>query len=234
MDTANTPQRVIIYTRVSTCDQAESGVSLAAQLGQCQAYASLYGLEVVEAVEDAGASAKSLQRPGWARVEELLASRRADGVVVMKLDRLTRSTVDLGTLLARHFTRGVALHAVAEKVDTSSAAGLLVLDILTSVSQWERRAISERTSVALQHKRSRGERVGSVPYGYRDVDGYLVEDDEEQVAIRMIEGLRTARMSVRGIAHYLNTEGVQARGRRWHATTIARLLKRPPVVLRGA
>lgn len=228
-----TPQRVIIYTRVSTSDQAEGGVSLAAQLAKCESYAFTYGLEVVDRVEDAGESAKSLQRPGWDRVEEFLAAGLADGIVIAKLDRLTRSTGDLASLLSDHFTNGVALHSVDEHVDTSSAAGLLILDILTSVSQWERRAISERTRTALRYKKSRGERLGKIPYGYRDVDGLLEADEDEQRVIKRIKALRKGGMSYARIANTLNLDSVPARGKCWHKTTIVRLLKREPVITRS-
>ncbi len=59
--------KVIGYTRVSTDEQAATGVSLAAQAEKLTAYAALYGLEIVEMIEDAGESAKSLKRPGLQR-----------------------------------------------------------------------------------------------------------------------------------------------------------------------
>src|SRR2546423_5369980 len=88
-------------------------------------------------------------------------------VIVAKLDRLTRSVKDLCELLELFERRGVALISVAESLDTSSAAGRLVINIMAAVSQWEREAIGERTRDALQHKRGHGERVGNIAYGYR-------------------------------------------------------------------
>ena len=78
-------------------------------------------------------------------------------VIIAKLDRLTRSVKDLCTLLDRFTRRGVALVSVAESLDTGSAAGRLVLNIMTAVSQWEREAIGERTRDAISHKRTNGE-----------------------------------------------------------------------------
>ena len=86
--------RVIIYARVSTTDQSDNGVSLDAQQAKMMAYASLYELQVVETIVDAGESAKSLAMTGPATALSLLRSGQADGLIVVKLDRLTRSVAD--------------------------------------------------------------------------------------------------------------------------------------------
>lgn len=222
--------KVVAYVRVSTDQQADRGVSLAAQRAKVEAYASLYDLEIVAVVEDAGASAKTLDRPGLARALAMLDSGEAAGLVVAKLDRLTRSVRDLDSLISTWFGRanGPALLSVGEQIDTRSAAGRLVLNILASVSQWEREAISERTTTALAHKRARGERTGEVPFGFSVADDgvMLVENDVEQAAIALVNELREAGLSIRSIAAELNTRGVAARGGRWHPTTVARLLRR--------
>jgi site-specific DNA recombinase len=88
-----------------------------------------------------------------------------DAVVVAKLDRLTRSVKDLADLLERFNRCGVALISISESLDTQSAAGRLVLNIMTAVSQWEREAIGERTRDAMRHKKAKGERVGNIPFG---------------------------------------------------------------------
>jgi site-specific DNA recombinase len=88
--------------------------------------------------------------------------------------------------------KNVALISVAESLDTSSAAGRLVITIMGAVSQWEREAIGERTRDALRHKRSQGERVGNIHFGYRlSDDGKHVEPDPaEQAALREMNTLR--------------------------------------------
>ena len=81
--------------------------------------------------------------------------------IIAKLDRLTRSVVDLAELLKRFERRGVALVSVADALDTRSAAGRLVLNIMVSVSQREREAVGERARDALRHKRATGQRIGT-------------------------------------------------------------------------
>ena len=112
-------------------------------------------------------------------------SKKVQAVIVAKLDRLTRSVKDWCTQLECFERRGVALISVAESLDTGSAAGRLVLNIMTAVSQWEREAIGERTRDALSHKRGCGERVGNIAFGYRlSADAQHVEPDPgEQAAL---------------------------------------------------
>ena len=223
--------RAVAYVRVSTEKQAVEGVSLAAQRRKVELYAELHGLDLVAVVEDAGASAKTLDRPGLSRALGMLDEGVADALVVVKLDRLTRSVVDLGRLIETRFgaADGPALLSVAESIDTRSAAGRLVLNILASVSQWEREAIGERTSTALAHKRANGEYTGGdVPHGYRLAsDGVRLEDNPaESRALDLIRQLRADGMSIRALAAELNARGVLNRGRRWNHGSLGRLCKR--------
>ena len=107
-------------------------------------------------------------------------------------------------------------------------AGRLVLNVLMSVAQWEREAIGERTRDALAHKKSKGERVGQLPFGHKTEDGVnLVEDEAEQDAIKNVEELRECGLSCRAIAEEMNARGIKTKGNgKWHETTVRRILKR--------
>jgi DNA invertase Pin-like site-specific DNA recombinase len=221
--------RTIVYCRVSTDKQAEKGVSLDAQQAKARAYAELYDLDIVEVVIDAGVSAKTLQRPGLERALGLLKAGKAEALLVVKLDRLTRSVADLGRLVERYFAPGkAALLSVGEQIDTRSAAGRLVLNVLASVSQWEREAIGERTSAALQHKAAQGEYTGGdAPYGYRlAADGEHLEPvAAEQVLLNKARGLRRKGLSLRAVARELVAQGFRTRkGRPFVAVQVQRML----------
>lgn len=230
-------EKVIGYVRVSTDKQADKGVSLEAQAEKLRGYASLYNLDLVDIVRDEGVSAKTLDRPGLKFVLAKVRSGEVSGVLVAKLDRLTRSVRDLGELLEDYFADADLL-SVAEHIDTRTSAGRLVLNVLASVSQWEREAIGERTSTALQHKRANGERVGFVPYGFRLAGKILVADPEEQAVIDRIKGDLSNGVSYRDIVRHLNAEGVPSpssrvdrqrkgdKGREWHLSTIQRIVGR--------
>lgn len=219
--------QAIGYVRVSTDKQADHGVSLDAQAEKIRAMALVHGAELIDILVDGGESAKSLQRPGMERLLSLVEGRKVQTVIVAKLDRLTRSVKDLCTLLERFERRGVALISVAESLDTGSAAGRLVLNIMTAVSQWEREAIGERTRDALCHKRKRGERVGNIPFGSRLAgDGQHLEPEPgEQAALAEIRRLRSEGLSMRAIAASLNGSFYRTRGGTpWRLESVARVL----------
>lgn len=217
------------YVRVSTEQQAAEGVSLEAQRRKVAAYCDLYGFELVRIEADAGASASTLKRDGLQRALDALEAGEADALVVVKLDRLTRSVRDLDNLLTSYFAERFALVSVAEQVDTTTATGRMILNVLMSVSQWEREVIGERTSAALQHKKSNGEYTGGkVPYGYRVADDgvTLVEDDAEQAVITAALEARAAGLSLRRTAALLNDEGFSTRtGGNFNHTAVSRIEK---------
>jgi hypothetical protein len=232
--------KVAIYVRVSTSEQAETGVSLEAQIAKCEAYCHLFELEVVEVIEDKGESAKTLKRPGIQRALDLLRSDKVDALVVVKLDRLTRSVADLNTLIERFFTErgGKHLLSINDSIDTRSAGGRLVLNVLCSVAQWEREACAERTREALAHKKTQKLRTGGIPFGYRIDESNparskktnspvaLVENEIEQEALAIVRKLRQQGMSIRAIVEELNKRGVPtAKGGTWHIQTVQRALK---------
>lgn len=219
--------KAIGYVRVSTEEQAREGVSLAAQESRIRMFAGLYGIELVRVVIDAGQSAKTLNRPGLQDALQGLEAGEAEALLIAKLDRLTRSVADWGTLIDRYFTRRYELLSVDDKMDTRTAAGRLVLNVLISVAQWEREAIGERTAAALAHKRSRGEHVGRAPFGFRIEGSKLARVEEEARAIALIIERRGQGHALRAIADELNQQGIATqRGGRWAPQTVKNILDR--------
>jgi len=219
----------VAYVRVSTEKQADRGVSLEAQQTKIRAYAELYGLELAEVIVNSGLSAKTLERPGLARALRMLRSGEAAALLVVKLDGLTRSVRDLGTLVEQYFAdpNGPALLSVGEQVDTRTAAGRLVLNVLGAVSQWEREAIGERTSAAMRHMADQGTYTGGeAPFGYRlGENGRLDAYEPEQAVIRDAQALRVAGLSLRAVAARLAAQGHRSRaGRAFAPVQVARMV----------
>ena len=205
-----TTTRAIAYIRVSTNQQADQGHSLLAQQEKVNAYASLYDLEIVETVVETG-SAKNLNREGLQGALAQIKSGKADALIVVKLDRLTRSVSDLGYLVETYFKKA-GLLSVSEQIDTRSASGRLVLNVLASVSQWEREAIGERTSAVRQSMKANGLYCGgSVPYGQMLVSGELVTNPNEQAIINRAKALKAEGHSLRTIATMFSNEGLKTR-----------------------
>ena len=202
------PTRVVAYVRVSTEKQANEGNSLEAQKAKIEAYGCAFGLEMVAIEVDAGEPASSLERPGLQRALTHLDEGRADALLVVKLDRLTRSVRDLCDLVDTYFKEGTwSLLSVSENIDTRSAAGRMMLNILTVVGQWEREAIGERTRAVMQHMRATGCFTGGwPPYGFSvDGEGNLIENADEQGIITRARAFRSAGMSWRSVAAALGT-----------------------------
>jgi DNA invertase Pin-like site-specific DNA recombinase len=217
--------RAIGYVRVSTDEQV---VSIEAQEAKVRGYCALHEIDLVDVVRDHGVSAKSLDRPGLSDALARLIRGEADGLVIAKLDRLSRSVADWAVLIEAHFGSDAGRHlwSVGDSIDTRTAAGRMVLNILMSVAQWEREAIAERTRDALRHKRSNGERTGTIPRGAKLAgDGRtLVPDAVEMADLAMIRVLRDRDgLGARAISRLM----AERTGRKWPPSTITRVLKRP-------
>lgn len=220
------------YIRVSTDEQARSGLGLEAQRKAITQYAELYSLVIGETIVDDGFSAKDLKRPGMKRVLDLLDHGQVSGIVVAKLDRLTRSVRDVGHLVEVYFSRGdLRMISVGEQLDTSTAGGRLVLNVLASVGQWEREAIGERTRAALRAKKDRGQRAGTIPYGYeldpRDSSGQGLRPCKlEQEAVAEARRLKRSGKTGQEIADTLTRTHLKAaRGVRFYQPFVWKMLQ---------
>lgn len=222
--------KVIAYVRVSTNEQAETGVSLAAQEQKIRGYCKLNGWKCVEVIRDDGHSAKDVKRPGLKRIlDELpLKRRRFGGVMVTKLDRLTRSVRDLVHITDLADKHEVVLVSIQEAVDTATPTGQLFRNIITSIAEWERGIIGERTREALAYKRRNGERVGAIPYGFTLAeDGKrLVPVSDEQKVLARIQRERDGGMAYRLIADSLNADLIPSKsGGTWWTATVRSVLE---------
>lgn len=218
--------KAVGYIRVSTDEQANSGVSLDAQKAKIEAYAALYDIELIDIKVDAGASAKTLERPGLQEALSMLESGDAQALIVIKLDRLTRRVADLDTLIERYFGSQFTLMSVSEQIDTSSAAGRLVLNVLTSVTQWERETCSERTKTALSHKKQKGEHCGRPAFGFQITEKKLAHAEEFEV-VELIKSMRASGSTLQAIADYLNQQAIPTqRGGKWYPKTVSNIVNR--------
>jgi DNA invertase Pin-like site-specific DNA recombinase len=206
---------VLGYTRVSTEEQGKSGAGLAAQRSAIRQACEARGYELLEVVEDPGHSAKSLDRPGITRVLEELGARRADALMVAKLDRLSRSLLDFAGLMERARNERWAIVALDLGVDTSTPSGELMANVLATFAQFERRMIGQRTKDALAQKRAQGVRLGRP-----------ATTPAEVVARIMAE--RAAGRTLQAIADGLNVDGVPTvrGGQAWRPSSVRAILKR--------
>jgi len=219
------PNLAVGYLRVST-DEQRNGIE--AQRGQIERWASTAGVTIVAWHTDEGISGGAAldKRPALMAALDSVRAAKAGLLVVAKRDRLARETLFAGMierLAQKHGSRIVSADGTATD-DTPEAAMLRgVQDVF---AQYERALIRSRVKAALSVKKSKGERVGSVPYGSRlSADGtHLEPEPEEQAVLARIRSLREAGRPLRAIVTDLETSGARARGARWHLTTVARLV----------
>jgi DNA invertase Pin-like site-specific DNA recombinase len=220
----------IAYIRVSSDDQADSGLGLEAQRQRIADYCRLKGLRLAEVFEDPGISGgKPLaSRPAGSQLLDA-AYKGKDLVIVAKLDRLFRSVADAASVIADFDKKGIRLVALSEGFDLRNPYGRAMAQMASVFAELERALIQERTRSAMDVKRSRGERIsGHAPYGWDfGSGGLLMKNRREQRIIARMREFREDGMSYRGIATRLDREGIPPkRGRQWAHTTVKSILLR--------
>ena len=206
--------RVVAYARVSTEEQGLSGAGLEAQRKAILSECNRRGWTLVESFEEVG-SGKDLKRPGVQAALEVLSRQEADGLVVAKLDRLSRSMLDFAGVMATAQKQSWALVALDCSIDSSTPAGEAMAHVMATFAQFERRLIGQRTREALAVKRAAGVRLGRPPAV------------PPELAAR-IAALRTAGATMRQIADKLNEEGIPTPhgGSEWRPSSLAGVLSR--------
>jgi site-specific DNA recombinase len=221
-------KKAVGYVRVSTEEQSREGISLEMQAAKIRQYAELNDLDLAEIIQDAGISGKSVKaRPGIQSILGMVQAHKIDAVVVYKLDRLARNTVECLEMAKLMDKAGVSLHSISEKLDTQSALGRFFFTLTASLAEMERNLISERTAAALQQKKANGEFTGGEPpYGFTVGEtGVLVPVLAEQGIVENIKVLKNMGCSTRGIAELLALQGARTRkGTTFTQTQIVRIL----------
>ena len=154
--------KVVGYVRLSKAAPGTSdGYGLDAQRAAITAEAQRRGVQVVSIESDNGVSGKTGSiKPGLERALLALATHRADALMIAKLDRIARSSLDFAKLLERSRSEGWRIIALDMGLDTSTAVGEVVASVLMAFASFERRCISERTTAGLQVARARGKTLG--------------------------------------------------------------------------
>lgn len=215
------PSVAVLYLRVSTAQQAESGLSLEQQERQLRHAAEASGFASVEVVREEGRSGGSFRnRPGLAHALDLLASGQAAALLVAKMDRLSRSARDTLAVLDLAERQGWRLVALDLGLDTATPTGRLVLTMLAAVAEMERARIGERHRDWHAAKRARG-----LVWGRDEGPRSPVP---AEVRARIVAE-RSAGASLRVIAAGLDADGIPTAngGARWWPSTVAGVLNSP-------
>lgn len=216
-----------IYCRVSTTEQAEEGFSIAQQRRACRQFCRSQGWDIADEYTDEGFSAKDTDRPALQRLLEDVEQN--DIVVVWRLDRLTRSVLDLHQLMQRLQHDGALFRSVTEPYDTTTAIGRLFVTLVAALAQWERENLGERVREGMTEMVRQGKwHGGPRPYGYRPENGTLKLVPEEAAIVKEIFKRYSSGEGTITLATYLNDRGLHTtNGNRWTQFALSYLLRNP-------
>ena len=214
-----------IYIRVSTEDQAREGFSLPEQEKRLRAMCEYKGYEIYDVYQDAGISAKTgNKRPAFDQLLQDIKDKKCNTIVVLKLDRLTRSVYDWENILKFLEENEAYLDCANDDINTASANGKMISRILTSVSQQEIERTSERTKVGLAGAIKAGHIPHKAPLGYTRKDKTLVPDMKTKDVVIRIFDLYHSGLSYQKIKNIFNEEKVLGKTN-WYDTTILKILE---------
>ena len=216
-----------LYIRVSTEDQAREGFSLKEQEERLRAMCQYKGYEVYKVYKDAGISAKTDNyRPKFEELLQDIREKKCNTIVVLKLDRLTRSVYDWENILKFLEENDAYLDCANDDINTTNANGKMISRILTSVSQQEIERTSERTKIGLAGAIKEGHIPGHCPLGYKRVDKKMVPDPlTKDIVIRIFQ-MYFEGNSYQKIANKFNEEKVLNKTN-WRDNTILNMISSP-------
>ncbi|MGD9494988.1 MAG: recombinase family protein [Armatimonadota bacterium] len=217
--------RAAIYTRVSSEEQADEGLSLVVQEQRGRAVALERGADIVEVYQDDGWSGTRFDRPALQRMLADLAD--LDMVIVWRLDRLSRSVRDWAEMMEMLSDHKVGLVSVTEAFDASNAYGRAMMGMLAVWAQLFVEMLRENVSAALHQRAESGRHHGRQPLGYRYDDGELVLVPEEAAVVRQVFDRYLGGDSLIDLAHAGYREKWPSGGGRWSAQKARRILLNP-------
>lgn len=214
-----------IYVRVSTQEQATEGYSIDAQKERLLAFCQSQGWTDFRFYIEEGVSAQNIDRPKLKLLMDHIKGGQIKTLLVYRLDRLTRSVIDLHKLLKFLQKYNCSFKSATEPYDTTTANGRMFMGLVALLAQWETENMSERIKMALEQKvLEEKERVGNVPYGFDlSEDEKLIKNDNGSIVMDMIQKVESG-WSVSRVARYLN---LISNDRTWYASTVLRLLRNP-------
>lgn len=238
-------KRFVIYTRCSTDEQAQGDfTTLDVQSHHCKNMLDALGYDSARTIKDDGYSGKDLKRPGMQSILKEIspgnANRSFDGIIFLKLDRLTRNPRDLYGLIDLFKENDIDFISVRENLDSSSAIGRVVIGIIGLLSAFERELTGERVKSSALARLRQGKWMGSrLAYGYKRIaDGAplpngrqthkIVIDKPLAKELRSIWGMAAGNKSLLLICKELEKLGIKSpEGKTWRKQSVLNILRNP-------
>ena len=148
--------RVALYARVSTDDK---GQDPEVQLEALRNLASIRGYEIVQEYVDY-ASGRDGNRPRFKEMMESASRHEFDAIMALRVDRVMRSVVNLREIISKLQTYRVKLLLTDLEFDPDNPTSNLILNVVSSIAEWEREIIAQRTKEGMAHTRVKGSKIG--------------------------------------------------------------------------
>jgi len=221
--------RIAIYVRVSTNEQAQEGYSIAAQVSLLKDYSRVTQNTVIKVYQDAGISGKNIKdRPALCELLKDAGTNTFDLVLVWKLSRLSRSLMDLLSIVDTLNKYKVSFQSYSEKFDTSTPMGKMLLQMLGSIAEFERNTIIDNVKMGMNERFKQGHSKGSIPYGYKyeNKKAIIVPEQAEIVQHVFTTYINSSGNCLTALAEDLNARGVRTKpGGLWQRTTIRDMIQ---------
>ena len=219
--------KVLGYVRVSSVTQKIKNNSIPLQKRKINDYCKLNDFDLVEVYEDDGISGMSIdKREGYKKMITFLKENQIDGIVVWSLSRLGRRMKDVVEFMDYLKTNDIRFFSIKENLSNDDKIGSLIMNILGSINEFEVEVIRERIKDVKRNKKDNREVYGRLMYGYDNVNGKLVVNQNERKTIKRVKNLRSRGWSWRRISNKLNDEGIRSKENKiWYDGSLYNMMK---------
>ena len=219
--------KVLGYVRVSSKQQSLKGYSIVNQKSKIKEYCKFMDYDLIDVYEDNGISGMSVEkRDGYKQMVEYLLKNDIDGIVVYSLSRLGRKMKDVISLLDLLKRNGKVFYSIKENLNNEDKIGSLIVNIMTSINEFEVENIRERIRDVKREKKRNGLVYGRLMYGFDNVEGRLVENTSERKVISRIKGLRSRGWSWNRISNKLNDDKIPTKNNgKWNMGSVYNMMK---------
>lgn len=220
-------KKVIGYVRVSSEIQKRKNNSIPLQKKKIKEYCSLNDFDLIDVYEDDGVSGMSIdKRNGFKSMVEFMKENKIDGIVVWSLSRLGRRMKDVVEFMDFLKSNNIGFFSIKENLSNDDKIGSLIMNILSSINEFEVEVIRERIKDVKRNKKENGEVYGRMMYGYNNINGKMIENKEEKRVIRRVKNFRSRGWSWRKISDRLNDEGIKSKeGSIWYDGSLYNMMR---------
>ena len=220
-------RKILGYVRVSSEMQKKKNNSIPLQKKKIKEYCKLNDFNLIDIYEDDGISGMSIdKRDGYKSMINYMNENKIDGIVVWSLSRLGRRMKDVVEFMDYLKTNNIGFFSIKENLTNDDKVGSLIMNILSSINEFEVEMIRERIKDIKRDKKEKGEVYGRLQYGWDNVDGKLIKNEKEFSVIKRIKNLKSRGYSWRKISIRLNDDGIRSKeGKIWYDGSLYNMMR---------